>query len=596
MSINSIKLLFYEGEFDKALDLIEQLPIKDKLRGTVYKSGILLVKGQYQEYYQLIDEITEKGKQENDRFVILGSHFIKYLVYEYLDISRWLGIDIFDSSSFLKETSDLIQSYEHFDDEQTQEWISLLYCHQSWMEMLYSEFDHSLKSVNKALAIGEKLKSPIAKCIALIQSGEQYSRTGELSLGFEYTQQAFALASKKNLKLLKCALYRKLGKMSIRTGDLTKASEYLSEGMALSKEITYENMVESITRSLKDVHFKKGDYDRTLELLKKNYQIAKEKHLDGELRTIYNEFGEIYRLKGDLTNSLDNYQKSLAQAKKLNYQFGEVGAYRNIGKVYYDQGAYQEALEMFQKAYQVSSQLKVEQWRSIYQISPVYGLILVNVELENFEEANLYLNRLEEISKLPISKLAIRIDINLLYQFSKALILKASKRMRNKVKALEIFEAISKQENIDLNDLSFALFNICDLLLYEYKSSGEKEIFKEIKEISEKIYNLGKEKTIPPLIIKSMIIKGKLNLMEGQLEDVERILEEAKQIAKDYKLTHLLNHVEKEQNKVKRELEKWKSLLERNAPVNERLEKADLENYVKSALRVVSTFQEDVQG
>ncbi|MFX1286047.1 MAG: tetratricopeptide repeat protein [Promethearchaeota archaeon] len=597
MSNNSIKALFFEGEFNKALNLIDQLPVKDKLKGSVYKSGILLAKGQYQEYFNLIDEIIEKGNEQGDRFAILGAHFFKYLAYDFLVISRWLGIDIFASSGFLEEISNLIQSFEHFSDEQTQEWVSLLYCHQSWMELLYSDFNHSLKSVNKALTIGKRIKSAIARCIALIQLGEHYFRTGDLSSGFEYTQQALTLASKENLRLLTCALYRKLGKESIRRRDLVKASEYLSEGMTLSNEIAYENMVESITKSFIFLHLIKGDYDSALEFLRKNYQIIREKHWDWELRIIYNLFGEIYRLKGDLKNSLDNYQKSLVIATKLEDAYGQASAYRHIGKVYYDQGAFQEALEMFQKALQSFSQLKgPKQWGFLNQASCVYGLILVNVELNDLEQAKMYLNKLEEINKLPISKFSIRPNINLIYQFSKALMLKASKRMRDKVKALEIFEAMSKKESIDLDDLGFALFNICDLLLYEYRTSGETEIFQEIKEITERLYNLGKEKVIPPLTIRSMIIQSKLSLIEGQLEDVEKILEKAKEIAIEFNLEYLLNLVEKEQNNVKSELEKWKSLLKRNAPVNERLEKADLENYVKSALRVVSTFHEDIQG
>lgn len=69
MSINSIKELLFQGEFNKALELIDQLPSEDQLRGAVYKSGILLAKGQYNQYFQILDKIIEKGKQQNDRFV-----------------------------------------------------------------------------------------------------------------------------------------------------------------------------------------------------------------------------------------------------------------------------------------------------------------------------------------------------------------------------------------------------------------------------------------------------------------------------------------------------------------------------------------------
>ncbi|MFX0208088.1 MAG: hypothetical protein ACFFDT_19030, partial [Candidatus Hodarchaeota archaeon] len=215
---NSIKKLFFGGELNKALDLIEQLPVKDKLRGSVYKSGIFLVKGQYQQFFQLINEISEKGKQESDRFVILGVYFFKNLSNDILMIARWLRKPTVGGELRpLEEVSDLIQSFEHFNDEQTQEWISLLYCYQSMFELYnLADLDRSLKSVNTALTMGKKIKSPIVECIALIQLGEYYTKIGDLSLGFEHTQQAFTLASEKNLKLLHCALYRKLGELSIQ--------------------------------------------------------------------------------------------------------------------------------------------------------------------------------------------------------------------------------------------------------------------------------------------------------------------------------------------------------------------------------------------
>jgi tetratricopeptide (TPR) repeat protein len=606
LSINSIKSLFYEGEFNKALDLIEKLPDTEKLRGAVYKSGILLAKGQYQQYYQLIDEITKKGEQRKDRFVILGSYFFKHLTVDSLGMARWLRIPIIgeERESPLGETSNLIKSYKQFKDDQTQEWIALLYCHQSWMAMIQPDLEYSLNSVNTALAIGKTIKSPIVICIALIQLGEYYSRTGDMSLGLEYIEQALTLSKNHKLKLLQCALYKKLGNMMIRRGDLSKATEYLQEGMTLSRKIAYENVVEAITISLKNLYFIKGEYDRSLELLSQITNVAKRKKLEWELRPIYLELGRIYRLKGDLTTSQDYFQKGLAQAKKLGYRFGQASAYRHMGEAYYEQGAFQEALEILQKAYQILGQLggyPSKGWCSFTQTNCIYDLILVNIELNKIEQAKKYLKKLKEVSDFPVSYILSTRERKkgedlLIYKLSKGLVLKSSKRMRDKVKAMELFEEISKQKTINLKDLSFALFNICDLLLYEYKSSEEKEIFDEIKEISERLITLGTEKAIPPLIIRSMMIQSKLSLIEGKLQDVERILEKAKQISKEYNLDYLLNHVEKEQNNVHRELGKWKSLLERNAPINERLEKAELEDYVKGALRVVSTFREDIQG
>ncbi len=71
------------------------------------------------------------------------------------------------------------------------------------------------------------------------------------------------------------------------------------------------------------------------------------------------------------------------------------------------------------------------------------------------------------------------------------------------------------------------------------------------------------------------------------------LLEEAHQITKLKGLVNLHQQVTVEQKKVKTEVDKWKSLLAQNAPVQERIEQAELEDYVLNALKLMDAFQKN---
>ena len=70
--------------------------------------------------------------------------------------------------------------------------------------------------------------------------------------------------------------------------------------------------------------------------------------------------------------------------------------------------------------------------------------------------------------------------------------------------------------------------------------------------------------------------------------DGERWLQQAYDLSKAKGLRNLETRVALEYNRLQNELAKWMDLIERNAPLKERIEHSRVENYLKQAIQVAS--------
>jgi hypothetical protein len=218
--------------------------------------------------------------------------------------------------------------------------------------------------------------------------------------------------------------------------------------------------------------------------------------------------------------------------------------------------------------------------RNKYTLSfNLWALIILTLEMGDRERAKEYLAQLEEMSEIE--------DRPRIYQLATALLLKTSPQMRDKVRAQDIFERIANDASNFPGYITYSLLHLCDLLIFEYKSTEDMELFARIKSISQRLYDTGKTNNDPKTIIKALLLMSKLSLLDGDLKRVEQLLGEAHEIADQAGVINLMNQILQEKSQIKTELEKWDSLLARNAPIRERIEQAHLEEYVQEALRFI---------
>ena len=132
------------------------------------------------------------------------------------------------------------------------------------------------------------------------------------------------------------------------------------------------------------------------------------------------------------------------------------------------------------------------------------------------------------------------------------------------------------------------MLNLCELLLDELKAFGQQEVFLEVSSLINQIYNLAQHTTSFPLIVDALILQAKFAMVEGNLIAAENFLVQASITVEEKNLGLLQEKTELEKNRLKEQLESWQKLIQDNRPIKERLEKAQLEEYISAALNLAS--------
>ncbi|MHA2499096.1 MAG: tetratricopeptide repeat protein, partial [Candidatus Hodarchaeales archaeon] len=471
---------------------------------------------------------------------------------------------------------DQIPSEDHFD---AQEAIAMLYEVQASYFGLYAgDYEKGIEMGEKSLALATEIGSPSAKAWALYILAAIYQFKEEVESGLEYATMGMEHARENKVNHALGMIHITLGRLYQIKGDISASRSNYNEAYSLAKDIDNAIVLRLVSGELGHAFASRGEYKPAIEQYEHGLNLAEARSDRFVVAQRLNDLGIIYRIKGELSKALSLFEDFLAISRQLNNQFFESKAYHALGAVYHDQGLFQQAEEMFQKSLGISRSLSA---RGLSVTTTLLALVRLALEIQDSERAKQYLEQLEEIAKTEASE-----NIQANYQLAKALVLKASPRMREKIQAEDIFEDIANNPKNHHYTITFALLNLCELLVIEYKSTSEAETLNEILTLSRRLLNIGKEKSDHPTTIKALLLQAKLSLIEGELENVNERLEAAQQIAEEKGLGNLLQQVSQEQAQAKAELDKWQGLIGGNAPVAERIDQAALVSYIKDISRL----------
>jgi len=203
----------------------------------------------------------------------------------------------------------------------------------------------------------------------------------------------------------------------------------------------------------------KSNFDLCREHIKKALSLAKEiKFNHYWIATCQIYLGVYYWAIGEMEKSLKYNLKGLELFKKIKSNFNIVILLNNLGGLYGDMGKYELAVEHLEESINLLEQLP-QGFISIEGV--IVSLITLAVEHGDNERAQKYFHRLEDIYN---QKKGDGIEFD--YKFTKALILKTSSRIRDKIKAEELFKEIVKTETTVFDAIIKAHIHLCDILLF----------------------------------------------------------------------------------------------------------------------------------
>ncbi|MFX1285046.1 MAG: tetratricopeptide repeat protein [Promethearchaeota archaeon] len=539
----SLKDLFEQRKYQEILDQVKQLEEKgssssrsvaEQVDLTYYQSRALGRLGQHEKALLVVTQIRERISPIQDKIItlklLIANFYALYLQEQYKE-----------TTSVLQEGDFIIKSLSGTERERGMEWVALYYNIQGISNFQKGEFILALDHLNHSLELYERLEEPIDILLPIYNIGIINLTIGNQSV--ELLQRGLSIAEEYNQPWYVADMLIMIAWMLTRKGEVNGALKYAQRGLALIK-----------------THGDKEGLANTLNCL-----------------------GWVYRAKGELDTSLRHLHHSLSLYKELENQVAIGHLLNNIGHVYWLKNDLTKALDYHQRSLTLREEIEVD----MDIVESLGNLILVSLGQQNYDQARIYIDQIQKMHERHSENFY---RINKLY--FEALLLKQSGRMRDKARAQGLFKDIINEKHELLGFKYESMIQSCELLLIEMKSFGDPRALEEAKILVQQLHSLSRND--PTYFIEILLLESKFAVIEGDFQQAFKHLEEAQRITEDRKLELLNQRVRIEHEHLEKELDNWREIFERNAPLQERLKRARVEEYIIEAKKLVTPLQSPV--
>jgi len=400
----------------------------------------------------------------------------------------------------------------------------------------------------------------------LITQGEELIKTIPQELTKAYKQREASLAYLKGW-------FYSIRVLSIGSpNDTDLALEYLEHSLALREELGIKHEIaESLIRLGWIFSTIKFELNRALKYAERGLALAKESTKKYYIASSLKSLAELYYIKGELDRSISFYEQSMELFSKLNNKRMIANILNNVGWVYKMKGEFDRALECLEQSLALHQELgNLRDTAAIYD-----NLIQILIDKGDIERAQISLHDLEQLNSQLEDK-----EINVIYLFNKALVLKTSPRIRNLSKAEEILTQLLKEQDLHYDITLGVLLNSCELLIIELRMINDVEVLDEINPLIARLVNFAEKSNSYFILAETCFLQSKLSLLTFEIKKAQRFLTQAQQIAEKFGHNQLAVKIANEKEELLTKLDFWEKLKEEDAPMSDRMELARLDEKI----------------
>ncbi|MBD3189252.1 MAG: tetratricopeptide repeat protein [Candidatus Heimdallarchaeota archaeon] len=594
--------LLYEGKYKAALEELEVFAKKEKMGAKesinlqLIRSDIFLRLNKPKEALVLAKQALEKSETIADDFLLIDAFCATAKAeFELGNLSQ--SISVFERGEQLLTREGQNNSVERI--KRKAKLLALkgeIYATQYKTDLAFASF-------SQLLEIGKELNDKKFIARAFDGLGGFYFDTGEVQQAIDHTMQAFALYQELGDKPAIAYIYYKLAATYHLKSDFKEAIDYGEKSLALAKELELPVPIAIAYFALGISYWRKGELDRAEVYLKKGLKVIEglkpTYRIKRRSAMAFFIYGLILWRKGELDKAIEfqmdvleslkvSFSKGLESLTKLNlaliyYDKGELEqviaycqqvldldeemgdiygiayAYHLLAKTFLEKGKLTKALEYGEKSFKMRTDMENQQEIA----ETLFLLIQIALKKKDRKQANAYLTTLEQLSEQTEDKV-----IRQNYQVAYALILKASSRPRNWIKAMELLEKIVKEEIADHGITVTALINLSKLLLTEFRISGDKEVLLELEHYTEQMLEIAKLQQSSLLTLEAQSIriltlwlKAQFSMVKLDMQKAKELLEQTKQIASESGLIRLASEISLEYDLLLQKLEEWDTFI-----------------------------------
>ncbi len=571
-SLEHVKGLVTQGMYNEALEIIEknekskELSDEELYSYLNWKCQIYNKRGPIEESLKIIEDIEKKVKNLNDSKLSVDLSLNK--------IEALWRLGFYDESRKEQKQLEVFLSKlpkELIKELEEKKAILLVWNGLDFFLAKY-DFEESMKYINQGLALFTKLKisHKIGWCKEIL--GWIYTYKKELDIAEVYTYEGLKIyeeiGNKRDLawtNFLLCWL-------NFFRNEYDKAINFIEKSAELFESIGNKQWIAHTHNFLALIHLNKGDFDLSLKHTEIGLKILESTEYQKDVAFSLAYRSMVYLTNLDYDSALENMQKTIPILRKFGDKFENALVLSDIGRIYHYKGDFENARNQFEESLKLAQDVEDDELVA----NTIFSLVLITFDQTDLEKAKQYLLQLQELNKT--SEIPL---VNQYTNVAESLLLKSSSRAIKRGKAEEILKDILKEKIQDKGLKVTALVTLCEILLADFKISKDHEILGEIHNYIDELTTLAKDQNMFSIMGETYRLRAQLALAELNLKDAQILLDQARVFAEGKGLNKLNQDIITDQEKLEKQLEMWRGMMQRKAPVHEALEHVSIDEILQ---------------
>lgn len=421
------------------------------------------------------------------------------------------------------------------------------------------DYEQSLHYWNKALKLYLEMGNKLVTANCFYNIARTYKAMGDLDQYYQFLKKTEKEYNKLKSKRGIAHTNLFFGDYFKLKGEREKALACFEKSLQFYQEINDKMMTGWSLNNCGEIYQQKGELNNALDCFKKAFRIFLELgkpiyfHLEVNTNSIHFNISVVHYLKGEFDNAIEIRKELLELSRKKQLKNPEAIYLTSLGEVFLQKGMIKEANECVRE----SLAIREEIGDKLGVNHSLYLLILIAIDSEDAELAKKYLEKLQATVNVLKSK-----PWNQNYQYLKALVLKMSGAISDRIQAEVLLEQLLKEE-LDYKLLVDTLFSLSELHIFELRDSGEKKTLDKILKYINELYNLAKTNNSYSLMVESLWLQSQLTLLEFDNKKAKDLLSQALLLAEEEGLERLRVKITNDKMKFDKKTKKLNKLEEK---------------------------------
>ena len=523
VSVNQILSLFNEGKYKEARNLLPEI---DTPSSVFFEAVIHNFFGNFNKALEALEKVNVEELTPNHELYYhsaLAETF--YRRYEFDKMSKCCRI-----------AKDRIREDISKDQEQLF-WESNVFLYEGYYTGLMGHYKESIESLTQYMNYARQLGYPTFIARAYNVIGESFTDMRDYEKGLELLELGYNKVKEIPGSVSRAAILTNIGNVYEKRGDLRKAEKY------------YKDSIEA-------------------------YQLT-EYPGNGYLPEL--KLGDLNLNKGELESAEIVFTNILYTGVDRGYKIQESLALFSLALVCKRKGEFQRALDFLERTYVIQTKLDsaINISDTLIEIIKVTGYLKLKDKLLE------YLEKLKELSDQEGNPI-----IETRYRLARGLMLKSESRLKDKLESQKIFQDIAYDPALEELDIkNQALINLCELLLFEIRSSHDSSLLGEIYTYLDQIQDHSVINRSVIIKLEIQFLRAKFLIAENRVVEGIELLNNVYNETEEIGLEEIRERASSELQKIRSEVEMIQNMNSKNVMEEEKMK--SIEEYLTELGRLL---------